>query len=484
MDSVLGYKTPWEGVKDFFIGKRISIEHALGERLRKTIALAVFSSDALSSTAYATEAILLVLLAGGVAALKLSLPISLAIAALMLVVGFSYFQTVHTYPNGGGSYVVSRENLGALPGLFAAGALLVDYVLTVSVSVSAGVAALISAFPIVSPLRIELVVAIIFFIGWMNLRGVKESGTFFAIPTYSFVFAVFSLLAAGFYKYLTGQIVPLPAPAEALALTGPITLFLILRAFAGGCTALTGIEAISNGIPAFKPPESENAGKTLIAMVLLLSSMFLGISFLAKAYGIVALEGANTTVLSQIGGAVFGKGLFFYFMQLTTFLILSVAANTSFADFPRLSSLAARDGYLPSKLAYVGRRLVFSNGIILLTFAASLVAIAFGAREQRMLPLYAVGVFLSFTLSQLGMVIHWVRERKKLPIFEREKFRKSAEFAFHLLVNSTGALVTFVVFLILLVTKFAQGAWIAFVAIPSLVGVFLWTKSARRKVFY
>ncbi|MBN8619052.1 MAG: APC family permease [Anaerolineae bacterium] len=459
-------------IRHIIIGEPLATDQAIHERLSKLKALAVFSSDALSSSTYATEAILLVLIAAGTSALGVSWWVALGIAALMTVVAFSYHQTIHAYPNGGGAYIVSKENLGRTPGLVAAAALLIDYILTVAVSVSAGTAALTSAFPETAPFRVEVALLIVIFISVMNLRGVKESGTFFAIPTYAFVIGMLVMIGIGVVKALTGSIVPVPQPSpevlqhEMTSLQG-LTLFLVLRAFAAGCTALTGIEAISNGIPAFKPPESQNAGKTLIAMVVLLCTMFIGLTFLANQYQVVAVHHSNTTVLSQIARAIFGDGSpLFYYMQIATLLILSLAANTAYADFPRLASLIARDRYLPRQLTNLGDRLVFSNGIITLSVAASVLIILFEAREHNLLPLYAVGVFLSFTLSQSGMVVHWFKERK-LP-----NFKPDLKWRFHVGVNAFGAVCTFVVLIVLMVTKFVEGAWIVIAAIPILFYLF------------
>ena len=456
------------------IGDKLATSQAIHQRLGKAKALAVFSSDALSSTAYATEAIMLVLAAAGSAALGVSLPIAIGIAALMLLVASSYFQTIHAYPNGGGAYIVAKDNLGIWPGLTAAGSLLIDYVLTVAVSVSAGVAALTSAFPNLAPLRIEIALLIVVFITVMNLRGVRESGTFFAIPTYAFIIGMLVMIVYGLFRVATGAVpdaVPIAGEPlhEAEQIAHTLTLFLILRAFAGGCTALTGIEAISNGIPAFKSPESKNAGQTLIAMVVVLCTMFIGITVLANHFPIeVSAHEGHATVLSQIARQIFGDNtLLFYYIQFSTLFILSLAANTAYADFPRLASLIAKDRYLPRQLTNLGDRLVFSNGILVLAFLASVLIVLFDAREHNLLPLYAVGVFLSFTLSQSGMVIHWLKER------HYPNFVPSMKWRFHILLNGFGAFCTFVVLLILLATKFVEGAWLVAVAIPLLVWMFV-----------
>ncbi len=460
-------------LRRIIIGQPLATNQAIHQRLSKLKALAVFSSDALSSSTYATEAILLVLIAAGTAALGVSWWIALGIAALMAIVAFSYFQTIHAYPSGGGAYIVSKDNLGTWPGLVAAAALLIDYILTVAVSVSAGTAALASAFPEFAPYRVDVALVIVAFITIMNLRGVKESGTFFSIPTYMFIIGMLVMIAVGVLRVLTGAVTPVPPPpaevlAEELKYANGLTLFLVLRAFAAGCTALTGIEAISNGIPAFKPPESRNAGQTLIIMVALLCTMFVGTTFLANQYQVIAVHHAETTVLSQIARAVFGENsLLFYYLQMSTLLILSLAANTAYADFPRLAAIISRDRYLPRQLTNLGDRLVFSNGIIVLSVAAGILIILFDAREHNLLPLYAVGVFLSFTLSQSGMVIHWLKERK-LP-----GFKPDWGWRLHIGINGFGAFCTAIVLVVLVATKFMEGAWIVALAIPALMGMFV-----------
>lgn len=458
-------------IRRILIGEPLATDQAVHQRLSKKKALAVFSSDALSSSAYATEAILLVLITAGAGALGLSWWIAVGIAVLLAIVAFSYFQTIHAYPNGGGAYIVSKDNLGVRPGLIAAAALLIDYILTVAVSVSAGVANLASAFPELQPYRVDIAIGIVVFITIINLRGVKESGTFFSIPTYAFIIGVMGMIGVGLLQVATGQVPP-AQHAEALehttTATSGLTLFLILRAFAAGCTALTGVEAISNGIPAFKKPESVNAGKTLIIMVAILSTLFLGITFLANHFPVVVGHEGTPTVLSQLNAAVFGQGtIFFYYLQFATLFILSLAANTAFADFPRLASLIARDRYLPRQLTNLGDRLVFSNGIITLAVVASVLIVLFNAQEHNLLPLYAVGVFISFTLSQSGMVVHWLKEKR------HPHFKPTKTWYFHIAVNGFGACCTFVVMLILMVTKFAEGAWIVIVAIPVLMATFV-----------
>lgn len=429
------------------------------QRLTKVKALAVFSSDALSSVAYATEEILLVLVVAGPAVLGLSWPIALAIASLLLVVATSYYQTIHGYPSGGGAYIVAYDNLGVWPGLTAAAALLIDYVLTVAVSITAGVAAITSALPALYPFRVELCVLAIVFIMWANLRGVSESGTLFAIPTYGFILVFLTLIVIGLLRLISGTLAPVPAQPSSIAAGGTagLTLFLLLRAFASGCTALTGIEAISNGIPAFRKPEADNAGKTLLAMAALLTTMFLGITLLARSLHVVPVE--HETVVSQIGRQVFGNGVLYLTLQVATALILVLAANTSFADFPRLSAILARDRYLPRQLTHLGDRLVFANGIITLAVLASGLVVIFGGQTHRLIPLYAVGVFLSFTLSQAGMVRHWLKERGR-------------GWPWKMAFNGLGAATTGVVLLIIVATKFIHGAWVVILLIPLFVWIF------------
>jgi amino acid transporter len=441
------------------IGNPLSTAEEVNQRLSKVMALAIFSSDALSSVAYATEEILLVLILAGPAALGLSLPISLAIAGLLVIVGTSYYQTIHGYPLGGGAYTVAYDNLGIWPGLTAAAALLIAYVLTVAVSVTAGVAAITSAFPVLLPFRVHLCLLAIAFTMWANLRGVRESGTLFAIPTYSFVFIVLLLIAVGVVRLLIGNLGPTLARAVPVMEGGirPLTLFLVLRAFASGCTALTGVEAISNGIPAFKRPEAGNAGKTLIAMVALLATMFLGITFLARSLAVLPVE--QETVVSQIGRQIWGNGPLYLFLQAATMLILVLAANTSFAGFPRLSAILAHARYLPNQLANVGDRLVFNNGILALALLASVLVILFGGQTHRLIPLYAFGVFLCFTLSQAGMVRHWYVE-------------KGPGWQWKAVVNGVGAVTTGVVMMVVVVTKFIYGAWIVILLIPAFVWMF------------
>ncbi len=446
-------------VRRILIGAPLPSARIIHERLSKIQALAVFSSDALSSVAYATEEILLVLVAAGSAALGLSLPIALVIVALLVIVASSYFQTIHGYPSGGGAYLVAYDNLGVWPGLTAASALLTDYVLTVAVSTTAGIAAITSAFPALLPFRVELCLLAILFISWANLRGVRESGTLFAIPTYGFVAIFLALIVVGLVRLVGGTLEPVPPPVTPAAETGiqALTVFLVLRAFSSGCTALTGVEAISDGILAFRKPEAENAGKTLIAMTVLLATMFLGITFLARSLHVIPAE--QQTVISQIGRQVFGDGPLYLALQIATTLILVLAANTSFADFPRLSAILARDRYLPRQLTNLGDRLVFVNGIVALAVLASVLVVVFGGQTHRLIPLYAVGVFLSFTLSQAGMVLHW---RKVGGPRWQWKAR----------INGLGAVVTGIVLSVILAAKFVHGAWVVLLLIPAFVRMF------------
>jgi len=457
------------GLRRVLIGPPLPTQRMAHERLGKVQALAVLSSDALSSVAYATEEILLVLVLGGAAALALTWPVALAIAVLIVIVAASYYQTVHAYPSGGGAYIVTRENLGTMPSLVAAAALLTDYVLTVAVSISAGVAAITSAFPALYPFRVELAVGLIAFITIVNLRGVRETGRVFAVPTYFFIFTLFSLIGVGLARALWfGE--PRGA-ASAWATLPPTTqafsVFLILRAFASGCTALTGIEAIADGVPIFKKPEADNAGKTLLWMGGILVTMFLGITYLAQHYAILPHEGE--TVVSQLGRQIFGDSLAYYLLQAATALILILAANTSFSDFPRLSMWVARDRFLPRQLANLGDRLVYANGIVGLGLLASLLVVAFGASTHRLIPLYAVGVFTAFTLSQAGMVRRWSRLRTP-------GWRRSAAF------NAVGAVATAVVLVVIAATKFVHGAWIVLLLIPAMIYGFLTIHSHYEEV--
>jgi amino acid transporter len=441
-------------VKEFFLGKSLPTSAHSEERLTNAAALAVLSSDALSSVAYATEEILLVLVAAGSGALGLSLPIAIAIIALLGIVVLSYRQTIRAYPQGGGSYIVARENLGLYPGLVAGGSLMIDYILTVTVSISAGTAALTSAIPALQSHTVLLCLIFIFLIMLANLRGVKESGQIFMVPTYAFIVSIFLLIGIGLFKYSTGQVA---VEYPSLPVTEGISVFFILRAFSAGCTALTGVEAISDGVLAFKPPESKNARLTLLYLGVILGFMFVGITYLANIYHIVPGEGQ--TVVSLLGRAILGTGPVYYFLQVVTLLVLMLAANTSYADFPRLCYFLARDGFLPRQLSLLGDRLVYSNGIILLSTCAGILAIIFKGQVNAIIPLYAVGVFTSFTLSQAGMVRHWFQGQTR-------NWRASA------IMNALGAFATLIVLLVIISTKFLLGAWLVVVAIPLVVTLF------------
>jgi len=489
--------------KRLLVGKAKRTAQALHERLTKKTGLAVFASDALSSTAYATEEILLVLAvafaAGTANAFHYVVPITFAIVIVLVIVAISYRQTIFAYPSGGGAYIVAKDNLGTTPGLVAAAALLVDYVLTVSVSISAGVAAITSAaqdtsWAWINDHKVLLCLILIAFIAVANLRGVRESGALFAGPTYSFVISFLFMVGYGIIRYLLHPAAA-PAPEDLKLAEGyhlqPLTWFLLLGAFSNGCVALTGTEAISNGIPAFKQPESKNAATTLAWMAALLATMFIGTSVMAYLYQVHPRE--SETVISQFARIIFTgpMGWFYYIVQATTALILVLAANTSFADFPRLASLLARDRFLPRQFATRGDKLVFSNGIIILALFACVLVIAFGGDTSRLIPLYAVGVFLSFTLSQTGMVLHWLRVGRTKPqsaagapdsgssakmMVTGQLAPKQAEEARHwkksIAINGLGAIATSIVLVVLVITKFLHGAWIVVLLIPLLVALF------------
>ena len=488
-------------------------EQAIHERLNKKTALAVFSSDALSSVAYSTEAILLVLLAAGTAAIAYLPFIVIGITLLLGILVLSYRQTIHAYPSGGGAYIVAKDNLGTQAGLVAAASLLIDYILTVAVSVSAGVAAITSAaqgtrFAFLHEHRVLLCLFFVAFIAVINLRGVRESGAFFAGPTYLFILSMLALIVVGFIRYwATHEIMATPTQVyfdpsvdtvASHALTGGALLWLLMRAFAAGCTALTGVEAISNGIPAFKQPESKNAASTLTFMALVMAVLILGSGFLAYKLNAHPI-GPEETLVSAMARHIFGVGIPYYVLQAATAAILVLAANTSFADFPRLASLLAADRFLPRQLASRGDRLVFSNGVLILALFASILIVIFKGNEQAMLPLYALGVFISFTLSQAGMVVHWKRlrqaEEAKRRIKEEEEIHRTetadtgaasheserlqaierdtgGNWLVSMAINSVGAAVSLVVLLVITVTKFTHGAWAVVLLIPLIVWMF------------
>ncbi len=447
-------------IKRFLVGEPLSNQMASHGLIPKWKALAVLSSDALSSVAYATEEILIPLSALGSAAMIWSIPIALAIALLLLILTFSYRQTIDRYPNGGGAYIVAKENLGTSAGLVAAASLLVDYVLTVAVSTASGVENLTSAIPGLAPYQVALGAAVIILITLVNLRGVKESSTIFAIPTYFFIFSFLLMILVGFFQVLTQTQVPAPSLLSPLQseLYPQVSILLLLRAFASGCSALTGIEAISNGIPMFKRPGQRNAKITLSWMSTILAVLFLGITFLTHYYRLTPHSGE--TIVSSLAHTIFGDTISYYLLQISTALILFLAANTSYADFPRLSSLLAWDRYVPKQLASLGDRLVYSNGILGLGVAAILLLILFQGKTHLLIPLYAIGVFLSFSLSQFGMVRHHLKHRE--PNWKRSLF-----------FNGVGAMTTSCILVVIAATKFLLGAWMVILFIPLLVMVFL-----------
>jgi len=479
--SVIQRTTDYEPPRDishFLIGRPLATADAPHQTIGKAIGLAVFASDALSSTAYATQEILVILAAAGTIAFGYAFPISIAIVILLAIVSLSYEQTIHAYPDGGGAYIVSRDNLGEFPALTAAAALLMDYILTVSVSIASGVAQIVSAYPELFQYRIAIAIACVLFVMLINLRGVKESGAAFAIPTYFFIVLMFLTVSIGIFRYFTGTLglVIDPPTLEHLGETvSVVTPFLLLHAFSSGTAALTGVEAISNGITAFKEPRSRNAGITLIWMAVILGSLFLGISFLTTHIGAVPSEAE--TVISQLARTIFnGRGTLYLGVITGTTVILIMAANTAFADFPRLSAMAAKDGFLPRQLTYRGSRLVYSYGIITLAIIASLLIISFQASVTRLIPLYAIGVFLSFTLSQAGMARRWWKIGHLPPGVEIKErgstIRYEKNWQFKMVVNGFGSLCTAVVMCVFAVTKFEDGAYIVLFLMPLLIGLF------------
>ena len=449
-------------LKNRVLGRALHTDQLQHERLGRPTALAVFASDALSSTAYATEEILRTLIpVVGLLAFSMVMPITIAMVAVLVILIFSYRQTIKAYPSAGGAYIVTKDNLGLMPAQVAGVALLTDYILTVAVSVSAGVAALYSAFEVLRPYRVPIALVFIAIIAWGNLRGVRESGRLFALPTFMFLVTMFLMIGVGLVKAALGDLHPVPI--EDPAVLGTMTsagIFLLLHAFASGGAAMTGVEAISNGVPAFKPPEWKNARSTLMVMGVCLGIMFLGISWLAHVMQVVPND--KQTVIAQIAQGVFGSGtaghLLFLLVQAATMLILVLAANTSFADFPRLASFHANDAFMPKQLTKRGHRLVFSNGIVFLALAAAGLVVLFQADVTHLIPLYAIGVFTSFTLSQAGMAVRHIRLREP-------------GWRVGLAVNGTGAVVTGVVTAVIAVTKFMHGAWAIMVLVPILVAV-------------
>lgn len=446
--------------KRLLIGAPLENKVLIYQRLTKKKALAVYSSDALSSVAYATEEILWVTAPLGVFALSYSLPIAGVILLVLAALTISYRQTIFAYPNGGGSYIVAKDNLGQLPGLVAGTSLILDYILTVSVSIASGVAAITSAIPALLPYTVIISLLFLFILMVGNLRGIKESATAFSLPTYVFIFSLLTLIGIGVYKHLAGIPIP-PAVVNPVLGSEPsaaIGLWVLMRAFSSGCTALTGVEAISNGVPNFKEPRARNAAITLTIMGLIIVLQFGGVTYLAQVLHVT--PNPDETVVSQIAALLVGRGWFYYLVQGSTALILILAANTSFSDFPMVTSLLARDGYLPRSFGLRGDRLVFSNGIIILSILAAVLLVVFRANTNSLIPLYAIGVFLAFTLSQTGMVVHWWR-------------RKEAHWKRQALINGTGTLFSVTTLIVIAITKFIYGAWLVIIVIPLLVWMML-----------
>jgi len=470
---------PKKNWRHFLIGRPLSTADAPHQTIGKFLGLAIFSSDAMSSVAYAPQEMLIILAAAGATALHLSVSIAIGICALLAILIISYQQTIHAYPDGGGAYVVARDNINDLAAQTAAAALLTDYILTVSVSVSSGVAQLVSAFPMLGPFKVIIAVIFVLLAMVINLRGVKESGTAFAIPTYFFLLMMYATLIFGFAKLILGTLGAVDLPPtdlmEAHTILEPISLFLILKAFASGTTAVTGVEAISNGVTAFKEPRSSNAARTLIFMGLILGSLLFSISYLGNHVGVLPSE--EETVISQLARTVFESRGILYLLTITaTTIILIMAANTAFAGFPRLAAIAAADGYLPRQLTYRGSRLVFSKGIVALAIISSLLIIVFRASVTRLIPLYAIGVFMSFTLSQAGMARRWWKTGKLKPgetIVERgSTLHEDRGWLHKMIINGVGAVVTAIVMFVFAVTKFTDGAWVVIILIPILVYAF------------
>jgi len=451
-------------LRDIFIGPPLPTQQSAHEKLNKIRALAAFSPDALSSIAYANQEIYLGLVVAGTAGLNMAWPIGLVIIGLLMIVSLSYFQTLHGYPSGGGSYVVARSNLGTYPGLVAGAALMIDYILNVAVSVTAGVAAIASAFPVLWPHKVTIALALLVMITLANLRGLRETGTLMSIPVYLFLGTYLLMIAYGLIRLaIEGPSAVVAAPVA----VQPLTTLLILHAFSTGCTALTGIESISNGVPSFRPPEARNAGRTLIAMAILMGILFVGSIGLTQFLGVVA--GPQETILSALARRLLGSSPAYFIIQASTLLILAVAANTSFAGFPRVAAILAGDGFLPRQLTGLGDRLVFSNGILVLSVVSGILIVAFKGDTHALVPLFAIGAFLAFTLSQAGMVLHWRRERGR-------------SWAVKAVINGVGALATGSALLVVGVSKFMQGAWITVLFIPLLVFIFIQIRVHYKKV--
>jgi amino acid transporter len=445
-----------ERVRTVLFGRRLSSEEEGEERLSKVTGLAIFASDNISSSAYATEETMRALALAGAGALALTMPLTIAIVVILAIVVISYLQVIKAYPHGGGSYVVASENLGRLPGLTAAAALLVDYVLTVSVSVAGGVLAITSAAPNLDPYKVTIGVVFIGLLAVGNLRGIREAGVLFAGPTYLYVISIFGVLAIGLYRLLTGDL-PAPVPPPAVVQQSELlSAFLILRAFSSGSVALTGTEAVANGVPAFRAPESRNARIVLVAMGTLFGTLFIGISFLSTRIGLQPDASETQSILSMLTRSLVGDGWYFYLVQIATAVILTLAANTSFSGFPRLASILATDRFMPRQFSQRGDRLAFSFGIIVLAVLSALLLAAYQASVNGLIPLYTIGVFIAFTLSQAGLVRHWLRERGR-------------GWRFSITVNALGAVATGVVAVVVTVTKFALGAWLVLAVMPVLV---------------
>ena len=469
---------PRRGLTSWLIGNPLQTADAPHQTIGKLIGLAVFSSDAMSSVAYGPQELMMMLAAAGMASLSLSLPLVFGIVGLLTILTISYEQTIHAYPDGGGAYIVARDNIGEIPAQIAGAALLTDYILTVAVSISAGVAQIVSAFPDVFRWRVEIAVFFIMFIMIINLRGVKESGITFAIPTYFFVIVMYLTIFVGLFRYFSGTLGLVTNPPELTILAEPqaLSLFLILKAFASGTASVTGVEAISNGITAFREPRSKNAGTTLIFMAMILGSMLIGVTFLAGK--VAAIPSEHETLVSQIARTVFdGRGILYLATIVGTTVILVMAANTAFADFPRLGALTAKDGFLPRQLTYRGSRLVYSRGIAALAIIASILVVIFQANVSRLIPLYAIGVFLSFSLSQGGMAHRWWKSGHLKPNEEKIEpgsvVRYEKNWLIKMVINGFGSIVTFIVMIIFAVTKFADGAWVVVILLPILVFIFL-----------
>jgi len=439
-------------LKDLLIGPALTTQSLGHKQLNKIRALAAFSPDALASIAYANQEIYLGLVVAGSLGLSYAWPIGLGITSLLVIVALSYFQTIHGYPSGGGSYIVARTNLGTLPGLMAGAALLVDYLLNAAVSLTAGVAALSSAFPDLWPHRVAIALVLLLVITLVNLRGLQEAGTFMVIPVYFFLGAYLSMLVYGLIRLAIEG--PTPLAVVAPPAIQPLTLFLILHTFSTGSTALTGVEAISNGVPAFHPPQAKNAGRTLMVMAVLMGLLFTGSIGLTQFMGVVA--GPQETILSALARRLFDSGKLYYVVQFSTLGILTVAANTSFAGFPRLAAILARDGFLPRQFSSLGDRLAFTNGILLLGFFTAVLIVLFGGDTHALIPLFAIGAFLAFTLSQAGMVVHWWKER-------------GLQWGLKSSINGIGALATLSTLVVVIISKFMEGAWVTILIIPLIV---------------